>query len=224
MQWESSNSRMKRPTGYLLDMGDLRSLVIQRLEEMDNPSPITLALSNGLERGFINDIVIGKKKRVLDYAKLAAALQVDPAALAAGRIEPVDPSADEADKDTVPLVGYVGAGAEAHFYALSDGELDRVPAPDGATPDTVGVEVRGESLGALFQRWIVYYDEVRSPVTPDMHGKLCVVGLANDKVLVKQIRPAKDAPGLYDLLSNTEDPMKAVAIMWAAKVKSMVPR
>lgn len=127
------------------------------------------------------------------------------------------------DQRMVPLVGYVGAGAEAHFYALSDGELDRVPAPDGATPDTVAVEVRGESLGALFQRWIVYYDEVRSPVTPDMHGQLCVVGLSNDRVLVKQIRPSKTA-GLYDLLSNTEDPMRAVAVAWAAKVKSMVPR
>jgi hypothetical protein len=128
------------------------------------------------------------------------------------------------EERTVPLVGYVGAGAEAHFYALSDGELDRVPAPDGATADTVAVEVRGESLGALFQHWIVYYDEIRSPVTPDMHGKLCVIGLANDKVLVKQIKPSKGAAGFYDLLSNTEDPMKAVAIMWAAKVKSMVPR
>lgn len=215
---------MKRPTGYVRGMGDLRSLVIQRLAEMGDPSPITLAQENGLERGFINDIVINKKKRVLDYTKLAAALRVDPSALAAGRIEPVDGLEDEAQKGTVPLVGYVGAGAEAHFYALSDGELDRVPAPDGATPDTVGVEVRGESLGALFQHWIVYYDEVRSPVTPDMHGKLCVVGLANDKVLVKQIRPAKGAPGLYDLLSNAEDPIRAVGILWAARVKSMVPR
>lgn len=191
---------------------------------MDNPSPITLALENGLERGFINDIIIGKKKRVLDYTKLAAALRVEASALAAGRLEPLNGMEDEAEKGTVPLVGYVGAGAEAHFYALGSGELDRVPAPDGATADTVGVEVRGESLGALFQHWVVYYDEVRSPVTPDMHGKLCVIGLANDKVLVKQIKPSKGAPGFYDLLSNTEEPMKTVAIMWAAKVKSMVPR
>lgn len=38
---------------------------------------------------------------------------------------------------TVPLVGYVGAGAEAYFFS-DQGEIDRVPAPDGSSPDTQG--------------------------------------------------------------------------------------
>src|SRR5262245_21011143 len=49
---------------------------------------------------------------------------------------------------TVPLVGYVGAGAQAHFTAA--GELGRVPAPEGSTDATVAVEIRGESLGSFF--------------------------------------------------------------------------
>lgn len=131
----------------------------------------------------------------------------------------------EVDEKTVPVVGYVGAGAEAHFYALSHGELDRVPAPENAGPETVAVEIRGESLGPLFERWLVHYDEVRSPITADLIGQLCVVGLTDDKVLVKKIRMAKSkAQGLYDLLSNNEDPITDVVVMWAAKVKSMVPR
>lgn len=125
--------------------------------------------------------------------------------------------------DTVPLVGFVGAGAVAHFYGASQGELDRVPAPDKATKDTVAVEVRGESLGAMFEHWLVYYDEVRSPVTHDMHGRLCVVGLPDDRVLIKQIRPSK-TPGFYHLLSNTEPTITDVEVLWAAKVKSMEPR
>ena len=190
---------------------------------MGNPSPITLAQEHGLERGFINDIVIGKKQRVLSYAKLASALGVDEGALAAGRLVPI--ATDESEAGTVPLVGYVGAGAEAHFYALSDGELDRVKAPDKASDDTVAVEIRGESLGPLFERWLVFYDEIRSPITPDLHGKLCVVGLPDDKVLVKKVRPAKSkAPGLYDLLSNAEDPILDAVVDWAARVKSMEPR
>lgn len=135
----------------------------------------------------------------------------------------VDWLEDGPPRREVKLVGYVGAGAEAHFYASADDELDRVPAPDGATDSTVAVEIRGESLGALFDRWLVYYDEVRSPVTPDLIGRLCVVGLEDDRVLVKQIKPSK-APGLYHLLSNTEGPILDVAIRWAARVKSMVPR
>lgn len=124
----------------------------------------------------------------------------------------------------VRLVGYVGAGQEAHYYALADDELDRVPAPDGMTPATVAVEIRGSSLGALFDRWLVYYDDVRTPVSSDQIGAICVVGLPDDRVLIKKLRRSKVGDGLFDLLSNTEDPITAQPVMWAAKVKSMVPR
>jgi transcriptional regulator with XRE-family HTH domain len=123
--------------------------------------------------------------------------------------------------DTVKLVGYVGAGAAAHFYDAAD--LGTVPAPEGATEDTVAMEIRGESLGALFEHWLVYYDEVRTPVTPDLIGRLCVVGLLDDRVLVKQIKKSK-TDGLYHLLSNTEGPLFDMEVLWAARVKSMVPR
>jgi len=207
---------------YSFAMLDLKELVTERMEQLGNPSPFTLARENGLERGFINDILIGKKKRVLDLTNLARALRLDAGAMAQGLISPIEDDLVE-HAGTVPLVGYVGAGAEAHFYAVSQGELDRVPAPDGATPDTVAVEIRGESLGALFQHWLVFYDDVRSPITSDLIGKLCVVGLPDDRVLVKQIKATRDA-GLFDLLSNTEEPIRGAVVLWAAKVRNMVPR
>lgn len=123
---------------------------------------------------------------------------------------------------TVPLVGYVGAGAEAHFYAEGDGPLDDVDAPPWANDQTRASEIRGESLGPLFERWLIFYDDVRSPVTPDLHGRLCILGLPNGKVLVKKIRPAGN--GLFHLLSNTEEPIWDQEIAWAAVVKEMRPR
>ncbi|RWF44264.1 MAG: helix-turn-helix transcriptional regulator [Mesorhizobium sp.] len=128
---------------------------------------------------------------------------------------------ENSEPASVKLVGTVGAGAEAHYY--DETELGQVPAPEGATEDTVAVEIRGTSLGELFDHWLVYYDEVRSPVTPDMIGRLCVVGTIDGKVLVKKIQRAK-TPGLYHLLSNTEAPILDAEVVWAAKVKSMVPR
>lgn len=124
---------------------------------------------------------------------------------------------------TVPLVGYVGAGAEAHFYAVAQGNLDEVAAPDNSTPETKAVEIRGDSLGSLFDRWLVFYDDVRSPITSDLIGRLCVVGLKDDRVLIKKVRPGSKRH-LFRLISEREPPIEDVEIDWAAKVKTMVPR
>lgn len=134
-----------------------------------------------------------------------------------GRERPVEAERPK----VVPLVGYVGAGAQTYF--LPAGELDEVDAPDGATESTVAVEIRGESLGSFFDRWLVYYDDVRRPLTPDLIGRLCVVGLADERVLIKMPKASKTR-GLYHLLSQTEPPILDVAVEWAARVKSMVPR
>lgn len=148
---------------------------------------------------------------------LAPIVRSTPAYLLTGE------GAGAAPRRTVPLVGYVGAGAEAHFYASGDEGFGEVDAPEGATDQTRAAEIRGQSLGPLFESWLVYYDDVRTPVTPDLIGRLCIVGLPNDKVLVKKIQRSRTA-GLYHLLSNNEDPMLDQEVVWAARVTNMTPR
>ena len=103
---------------------------------------------------------------------------------------------------TVPLVGYVGAGAQTHYSEATGGEFDEVPAPEGATESSVAVEIRGESLGSFFDRWVVHYDDVRRPVTPDMIGPLCVVGLDDGRVLIKKIKRSKTKGFFSSALSD----------------------
>jgi len=122
----------------------------------------------------------------------------------------------------VPLVGYVGANSKAHFYAVAQQYLGKVPAIDGATDKTVAVEIWGDSLGEVFNNWLAYYDDVRRPVTPDLHRALCVVGLPDERILIKKLHPTQ-TPGLYDLLS-ADDPIEGVRVDWAAKVKALTPR
>lgn len=150
-----------------------------------------------------------------DVERVATALDVP--------LEQLEQAGRARQVETVPVVGYVGAGAEAHFYDVGQQELDRVTAPEGATESTVGVEVRGVSLGPLFEHWLVYYDEVRRPVTDDLIGRLCVVGLPDGRVLVKRLRRSR-APGLYHLESNTEPTMPDEEVVWAARVRNMTPR
>lgn len=154
--------------------------------------------------------------------KLAPVLHTTEAWLMTGVHEPNSFDDDAPRERRVPVVGYVGAGSETHFYAVAQGDLDDVAAPDWATDRTVAVEIRGESLGALFDRWLVFYDDVRSPVTSDLVGQICVVGLVDDRVLVKKIKRAKR--GLFDLISNNEPPIEAVSLSWAARVLGMQPR
>lgn len=126
---------------------------------------------------------------------------------------------------TVPLVGYVGAGATAHYYeGIAPENLDRVPAPINATDSTVAVEIRGISLGSMFDRWLVYYDDVRRPVTHDLIGQLCVVGTDDGRILVKKLKRSKTRVGTFDLISEVEPPIEGVSVQWAAKVRQLAPQ
>lgn len=122
-----------------------------------------------------------------------------------------------------PLVGHVGAGAQAVLFSEGQGPFGEVPAPPNATEKTVAVEIRGTSLGELFDTWLVFYDEVRDPPGGKQVGKLCVCGLADGRILVKKLQRGH-LPGFWNLISNTEPPIYDVIVEWAAVVTSMTPR
>lgn len=122
---------------------------------------------------------------------------------------------------TVPLVGYVGAGASAHFFGEQQ-TLGDVTAPQWATEKTVAVEIRGDSLGSFFDHWLVFYDDVHRPMVPELVGKLCIVGLPDGRILIKKVQRSRTR-GRYHLLSQNEDPILDVEIDWVARVRSMSP-
>lgn len=119
---------------------------------------------------------------------------------------------------TVPIVGAVGASSEAvYFYGEGDDPGERVPAPPEATPTTVAVEIRGQSLGIGLNGWVAFYDRRKPTVDESMIGELCVVWLADGQVLVKIPRPA--ARGRFHLWPNAgNDVMPDQKVKYAAKV------
>lgn len=196
--------------------------IAQRLTEL-GIGQSELARRVGMRQQGIQSIIAGGVERPRKLRELAISLKTTQEYLLGETDDPSSAAGTGSEPKEIPLVGYVGAGAEAHFYANGQGPFDLVPAPEGATENTVAVEVRGESLGPLFDHWLVFYDEVRSPVTPDLIGRLCVVGLADDRVLVKLLKRSR-TPGYYHLLSNTEPTITDVEVAWAAKVRTMMPR
>lgn len=125
----------------------------------------------------------------------------------------------------IPVKGYVGAGSEISIYNVGNaGDLDTIEASDRDTNQTVALRIIGSSLGKFFNRWYVCYDDVRSPITDDLIGELCVVGLSDDRVFIKKIA-RRGRTNRFDLLSNAEneDPIENVTIEWAAKVTDLRP-
>ena len=175
-----------------------------------------LARALGRSPSAINNLLSGKRRlRADEIARVARYLDEPPP-----RINADGEVAHYADETKpVPVLGYVGTGGEAHRFYVRD--LDTVTA-DPTNAETVAVEVRGDMLGRSFDRWLVLYDHVANPVTDDLIGKLCVVGLPDDRVLVKTIRRGT-SEGLFTLDSDTEPPIKDTPLEWAARVKSVVP-
>jgi phage repressor protein C with HTH and peptisase S24 domain len=149
--------------------------------------------------------------------RYARAFHVDPTWLFTGRtIYQPGPS-------LVPLVGYVGAGAGLHYYGSGQGAFDEVPAPPYGNRNTVAVEVRGNSMYGIAQDgWVIYYDDVRSIVTDDLIGELCVVWLPNDEALIKLLHRGS-APGLFDLESSNAPTIHDVEVLHAAQVTCIIP-
>ena len=60
--------------------------------------------------------------------------------------------------------------------------------PIDARPQTVAVQIRGHSLGALFDNWLVFYDDIRDPPDDSLIGRMCVCGLTDGRVLIKALK------------------------------------
>ena len=176
-----------------------------------------LAQALGRSPSAVTDLLNGTRRlRADEIAIVSEYLGIEPPRLVGGG-RPAHPTG------RVPLVGYVGAGAIAHFYADGQGPFDDVAAPDAASPNTVAVQIRGHSLGALFDNWLVFYDDVRDPPDDTLTGRMCVCGLADGRVLIKALKRSQNV-GLWHLLSNIEPPIYDMALDWAAPVREMRPR
>ena len=171
-----------------------------------------LAHEAGLSASYLSRMENSKRNVSLkNLAKCAAALGVAQADLVTE------------DSAKVLILGMVNAGADSVLFSDGQGPFDDVDAPSWAGPTTVAVEVRGDSLGAVFNGWLIFYDDRRDPPTDDLMGRLCVLELVDGRVMAKVIRPGS-RPGAFNLFSNFSQPLYDVEIRWAAQVREMRPK
>ena len=122
---------------------------------------------------------------------------------------------------TVPISGYVGAGAE--IYPVDDGaDFGEVECPRGLNPnEVVAVEVRGDSMSPISDGWILFYTKTAHGVPAEALNQMCVVKLTGGPLLVKKVYLGNQR-GRYNLISTNATLIENTLVEWAAPVRGIV--
>jgi len=174
-----------------------------------------LARRVGIKPQTIQAIEAGKTKKPQNLTAIARALSINPEFLLDGI---------KGESGMVPIVGIALAGSGAVDFSEGQGNLGQVEAPEMSTEHTVALEIRGDSMGGRIEDGdTVFYDDRRQPVTSDLLGRVCVIGRADGRIVIKKLM-AGSKPGHFHLISYNAPPDFDVEVEWAAKVTSIRPR
>jgi transcriptional regulator with XRE-family HTH domain len=156
-------------------------------------------------------------RRAKEYA---AAFGVRPEWLydAAGPMRPI------AEAGFVPVIGRVGANPDgAVLFATGQDAGDLAPIPPGGTEKAVALRVVGHSMhGVADDGALIYFEDQRTPPTPDMLGHVVVMETDSDEVLVKRLLRGS-APGRFDLESVAGPTRRDARLRWAAHITAIIP-
>lgn len=176
-------------------------------------SQAQLAKKAGISQQAIGEIERGAVLSSRSIHKIAAALNIS-----ANLLDP-DIPASQTGGLLIPVVGYVGAGAE--IFTVDDHEkgagLEEVEAPPGASASIVALRVRGTSMAPVYKDGdLIFYDRRDAGDLAHLAGKDCVVHLADGRTFLKELRRTN---GEFWLHSHNADPILHPQIAWAAKVR-----
>lgn len=208
-----SDLRSRRPSRIALPFAMFSAWIRQAIEfaglsQAELARKINEAVGGSLDRAAVNKMVAGTRD--------VSATEMLAVAKLTGFPIPMEMPA----RRQIQIVGFASAGSDEVRFNDAQGPFDEVDAPAWANDHTVAVRIRGTSLGMLFDGWIAFYDDRKDPPDESLLGRVCICGLANDRVVIKKLR-AGSARGLYHLESTTEGTLFDVEVEWAALVRSM---
>ena len=124
----------------------------------------------------------------------------------------------------VPVIGHVGANPEGTvLFATGQDPAELTPIPPGGTDQARALKVVGHSMrGVADDGALIYFEDQRTPPTPDMLGHVVVVETDTDEVLVKRLLRGS-RPGLYDLESVAGPMRQDARLRWAAHITAIIP-
>lgn len=207
--------REKRRIGRPVKTEDKPRNRVRELRLARDLSLDQLADMAGLTKSALSRIETGDTVMNIDHMRrLAGALAVGEEQLLA--------SASRGRE--IPVVGFVGAGAQVYPIDEDPEGLRQVACPPHLDPAvTIAVEVRGDSMFPIVQEgWLLFYSRKHEIVPAQAVGALCVVETEDGRVLVKHVSrgPTK---GRFNLISTNAPPSEDVKFLWAARVRAILP-
>lgn len=196
-----------------------------------HPSKRALAFRSWMEAVGTNATQVSKRSGVA-YTTLASFVQGDTQSLKGENEELIAEAFGSSAAEIfagslnqlVPIIGRVGADAEGTVvYSTGQETGDMAPIPPGGTSKARALYVRGHSMrGVADDGALIFFEDQRSPPTPDLLGYPVVVELEGGEVLVKRLLKGS-APKLYDLESINGPTLSDRRIRWAAEITAIIP-
>lgn len=214
-----------------MGMDAARKLILDRIADLETDLK-TASLAMKRNHAYLHQFIhrgVPADLKESDRKRLAAFLKVDDELL---RAVPIDLDSMDVAHLTdaarpngprmLPVLGYVGAGAEVHMVDdnVKGQGIDDIEAPPGASARAVAVRVRGDSMLPAYHDGdhIVYDEQRRGDDLARYIGRECVVRLQDGRTFIKTIGRGA-VPGTWTLWSYNAAPMQDVLVEWAARVK-----
>lgn len=152
------------------------------------------------------------------HATLAEALNIRSADLFR------DPSEMNQSESYVRIIGRVGADTSNQVVHVdADEAYDEALMPPGGSPRAVALEVVGDSMPRMAPNGtLIFFEDQRTPPTPDMLNYWVVAELEDGRVLFKRLLRGS-GPNLYVLESEVGLPIENVRLRWAAEPIAIIP-
>ncbi len=124
----------------------------------------------------------------------------------------------------VPVIGQVGANPDGTvLFATGQDPAELAPIPPGGTEQARALKVCGHSMrGIADDGALIYFEDQRTPPSPDMLGHVVVVETDRDEVLVKRLLRGS-TPGVFDLESLAGPTLQDARLRWAAHITAIIP-
>lgn len=202
---------------------DILNRIDERLEEVglsESRAAKLAGLSDSAIRDIRRVVKSGKEDAGVStrtLAKLAPVLRTTVEWLMTG-------SGEGAASRMVPLMGYLGAGAEVEpdFEQVPPEGLDQIELPFSLDEDLIAFRVRGDSMLPFYKdgATIVVYRDQKRPLE-SFYGEEAAVRTSDGRRFIKTImRGQEDTVTLY---SSNASPIENVRLEWIGEIFAVLP-